>query len=293
MIRWIIIEGISKVNLIENLSNQFKFHPLVQEDILDPFQRPKIENFEKYLFIVLKMVHWKKEEKRIFPEQISFIFKDRVVITFQEIDTDIFKPIIDRLKNATGRVRKMGADYLLYLLVDIVIDNYFMLVDKIGKKIDTLEDGLIESPRIDILQMIHNLKREIVSLRKYISHTRNVLNSLQREESFIEGKTQIFIRDTYDHIIQIIDSFENFRDIISGMLDIYLSSVSNKMNEIMKILTIISTSFIPLSFLAGFYGMNFVFMPELHSPIAYPILIGVMVLIGILMIAFFKRKGWF
>ena len=292
MVRWIIIEGISKINLIENLCNQFKFHPLVQEDILDPFQRPKIENFEEYLFIVLKMVHWMKEEKRIFPEQISFIFKDRVVITFQEIDTDIFQPIIDRLKNATGRVRKMGADYLLYLLVDIVIDNYFMLVDKIGKKIDNLEDGLIENPQIDILHTIHNLKRELVSLRKYISHTRNVLNSLQREESFIQEKTQIFIRDTYDHIIQIIDSFENFRDIISGMLDIYLSSVSNKMNEIMKILTIISTSFIPLSFLAGFYGMNFIFMPELQSPIAYPILIGVMVLIGILMIAFFKRKGW-
>jgi len=186
----------------------------------------------------------------------------------------------------------MGADYLIYALIDVIIDNYFVIMEKIGKRLDEIEEQLVENPKPETLQAIHLMKREVLTLRKMIWPSRNVINGLQREGSYFNDITQIYLRDIYDHIISIIDTFENYRDIIAGMLDIYLSSISNKMNEIMKILTIISTIFIPLSFLAGFYGMNFIYMPELRSPIAYPIVIILMICVGILMLSYFRKKSW-
>lgn len=291
-VRWINVEGISKLKIIEEIGKQFELHPLIMEDILNPTQRPKIENLENFLFIILRILRWHKAEKQILSEQISMILGNNYVISFRETDSNIFDPIIERIIKAKGRIRKMGSDYLVYCLMDIVIDNYFVILEKIGKKIDDIEEELVKNPTIETLQAIHLLKKELITLRKAIWPSRNVINNLQREDTYIHSVTQIFLRDVYDHIIQIIDTFENYRDIISGMLDIYLSSVSNKMNEIMKVLTIMSTIFIPLSFLAGFYGMNFLYMPELRIPVAYPILIVVMMMIVLVMILFFKKKKW-
>jgi magnesium transporter len=291
-VRWVNVEGISKLNIIEKIGKQFQLHPLTMEDIVNPAQRPKLESFEGYLFLILRILRWNKAEKKIMSEQIGIILGNTYVISFRETDSNIFDLILERIIKAKGRIRKMGSDYLVYSLIDIIIDNYFVILEKIGKKVDKIEEELVENPKIETLHAIHLLKRELITLRKTIWPSRNVVNSLQREDSYINEATQIYLRDIYDHIIQIIDTFENYRDIISGMLDIYLSSVSNKMNEIMKVLTIISTIFIPLSFLAGFYGMNFLYMPELKIPIAYPILIIIMIIIAIIMILFFKRKKW-
>ena len=292
IVRWINVSGINHINLIETLGNQFQIHPLVLEDIVNPNQRAKLEEFDNYFFIVLRILNWNKEEKQIISEQLSIILTQNCVISFRELDNNIFDPILERITKSKGRIRKLGSDYLLYSLIDIIVDNYFVIIEKIGKKIDEIEEELVENPMIETLQAIHLLKRELILLRKAIWPTRTVINSLQQEEEYIQRNTQIYLRDVYDHIIQIIDTFENYRDIISGMLDIYLSSISNRMNEIMKVLTIISTIFIPISFLAGFYGMNFLYMPELKIPTAYPILIIVMATIAGVMLLFFKRKRW-
>lgn len=291
-IKWINLDGLGQIENIEKLGTQFNLHPLLLEDIVNPNQRPKIENFENIIFIILKMLRWDKDIKKVRTEQISMVLGANYVMTFKEMRSDVFNPIIERLSQSKGNVRNMGADYLIYTLIDVIIDNYFVILEKIGKKLDEIEEELVENPTVVTLQEIHQIKREVITLRKFIWPSRNVINGLQREVSYFKDTTQIYLRDVYDHIVTIIDSFENYRDVISSMLDIYLSSISNKMNEIMKILTIISTIFIPLSFLAGFYGMNFLYMPELKSPVAYPILIMVMIFLGILMLFFFRRKKW-
>lgn len=291
-IKWINLDGLGQIENIEKLGTQFNLHPLLLEDIVNPNQRPKIENFENIIFIILKMLRWDKDIKKVRTEQISMVLGANYVITFKETKSDVFTPIIDRLSQSKGIIRNMGADYLIYALIDVIIDNYFVILEKIGKKLDEIEEELVENPTNETLQEIHILKRELITLRKFVWPSRNVINGLQRDSSFFKDTTQLYLRDVYDHIVTIIDSFENYRDVISSMLDIYLSSISNKMNEIMKILTIISTIFIPLSFLAGFYGMNFLYMPEIKSPIAYPILIIIMIFIAILMLFFFRRKRW-
>ncbi|MBN1800478.1 MAG: magnesium/cobalt transporter CorA [Candidatus Lokiarchaeota archaeon] len=291
-VRWINITGLGQMEVIEELGRQFDLHPLLLEDVLNPDQRPKIENYGNFLFLILNIIWWDNKEKNIQSEQVSLILGKSYVMTFREFENDLFFPIVDRLKQAKGRIRKMEEDYLLYSLIDIIIDNYFVIIEKIGNKIDKIEEDLIDNPTINTLQEIHSLRREVITLRKSIWPSRSVINSLQREEAFIKDSTQIYLRDIYDHIIQIIDNFENFRDIISSLLDIYLSSVSNKMNEVMKVLTIISTTFIPISFLAGFYGMNFTHMPELSSLYGYPILISIMIIIALIMLMYFKRRRW-
>ncbi|MFX0073703.1 MAG: magnesium/cobalt transporter CorA [Candidatus Hermodarchaeota archaeon] len=291
-VRWINVDGIENIEVIEDIGTLFQFHPLVLEDIAHPYQRPKYEDFEDFVFIVLKKLIW-NEDQEFSSEQISFILGTNYVISFQEGETNLFNPILDRIKTLKGRIRFMGADYLLYALIDIIIDNYFVVQENIGEIIEDIEEELIEDPKIETLQAIYKLKRQVTELRKSVWPLREVINKLQREQTNLIGdELGIYLRDIYDHIFRIYDSLQDYRDIISGMLDMYLSSVSNKMNEIMKVLTIISTIFIPLSFLAGFYGMNFLYMPELKIPEAYPILIIVMILIAITMLLFFKRKKW-
>ncbi|MFX1312457.1 MAG: magnesium/cobalt transporter CorA [Promethearchaeota archaeon] len=293
LIRWIDINGLAQVHVIEEIGNQFGLHPLVLEDILSPNQRPKLEDYGSYIFTVLTKLNWNKEEEEFEYEQISLILGENYVISFQERDTNLFNPIYERIQVPKGRVRLMGADYLLYVLIDIIIDNYFLILEKVGEDIENLEDVLIKNPEPETLQLIYRLKRSSIDLRKSIWPIREVINKLQREQSkLIKDDLQIYLRDIYDHIFRISDLLENYRDIIFGMLDLYLSSVSNRMNDIMKVLTIISTVFIPLSFLAGFYGMNFIYMPEFSYPIAYPILIVVMIIIALVMLIFFKRKKW-
>ncbi|MFX0060131.1 MAG: magnesium/cobalt transporter CorA [Candidatus Heimdallarchaeota archaeon] len=292
-VRWIKIIGLTNEKAIEYIGNTFELHPLVLEDILNPNQRPKFEDYGNYIFIVMRRIFFEGEEKSFENEQISLILGPNYVISFQEQDTEVFKPILERIISAKGKIRFMGPDYLEYTLIDVLIDNYFIVLEEIGENIEEIENILIYEPKPEILQKIYDLKRKNIDLRKSIWPTREVINKLQREQSkLISDDLQIYLRDIYDHIFRITDLLDNYRDIIFGMLDIYLSSISNKMNDIMKVLTIISTIFIPLSFLAGFYGMNFMYMPEFSNPFAYPILITVMISIGILMILFFKKKKW-
>jgi len=292
-IRWIDIYGLAQVKVIEEVGHQFNLHPLVLEDILSPNQRPKLEDFGNYIFAVLKKLSWNEEEEEFKYEQISLILGENYVISFQERDTNLFNPIYERIKVPRGKVRVMGADYLFYVLIDIIIDDYFVVIEKVGEDIDNIEDILIKNPDPETLQNIYRLKRSSIELRKSIWPIRELINKLQREPSkLISDELQIYLRDIYEHIFRISDLLENYRDIIFGMLDMYLSSVSNRMNDIMKVLTIISTIFIPISFLAGFYGMNFLYMPELSNPIAYPFLIGTMAIIAVIMLYFFRRKKW-
>ncbi len=292
-IRWVNIAGLFETNVIEKIGQLFNLHPLVLEDILNPNQRPKFEDYEDYLFIVLKTLIWNHQNENMETEQISIILGENYVFTFIEQESDIFAPIIDRIKTQKARISTMKSDYLMYTLIDVVVDNYFVIIEIIAELIEQIEEKVVKSPEPDVLQSIYRLKRNSIEIRKSIWPLREVINKLQREESnLISDDLNIYTRDLYDHIFRISDLLENYRDIIFGMLDMYLSSVSNRMNEIMKVLTVISTIFIPLSFLAGFYGMNFLYMPEYQSPIAYPLLIVVMTLIAIVMLVFFRRRKW-
>lgn len=291
--RWINITSLSHIKVIKDIGNQFNLHHLLLEDILNPNQRPKLENYGNYLFIVLKSVDYNKQIEKFETKQISLILGSSYVISIQEEESDIFKPILERIKYSKGIIRNMGADYLLYSLIDLVIDNYFITLELIAEFIENTEDKIIENPAPETLKLVYSLKRIIINIRNSIWPTRELINKLQREKSkFLSEGLDAYLRDVNDHVFIISDLLETQRDILFGMLDMYLSSVNNKMNDIMKILTIISTIFIPLSFLVSLYGMNFKYMPELSYPLAYPILIFTMLIIVIMMIIFFKRKKW-
>ncbi|MBN2183862.1 MAG: magnesium/cobalt transporter CorA [Candidatus Krumholzibacteriota bacterium] len=292
-VTWVNINGLHELKIIEEIGNYFEMHPLTLEDIVNTGQRPKYEDFDKYLFIVLKMVMFDEAKKAIVSEQVSLIVGSNFVISFQERKGDVFEPIRERIRNSKGRIRKMGSDYLAYSLLDAVVDHYFFVLEKMGDVIEDLEEELVTNPKPQILQAIHNLKRDSISLRKAIWPLREVVNSLERGESkFIKKHTVIFLRDLYDHAIQAIDTIETYRDMISGILDIYMSSVSNRMNEIMKVLTIFAAIFIPLTFMAGIYGMNFEFMPELKWKWGYFTLMGLMAIVGFGLLGHFRRKKW-
>jgi len=292
-VTWVNINGLHEVDIIEKIGNNFEMHPLTLEDIVNTGQRPKYEDFDKYIFLALKMLMFDEVKKEIISEQVSLIFGSNYVISFQESEGDVFNPIRERIRNAKGRIRKMGADYLAYSLLDAVVDNYFSILEKLGEKIEEIEEEVVSKPIPSILQTIHNLKRDTIFLRKSVWPLREVVNSLERGESkLIKKGTSIFLRDLYDHTIHVIDTIETFRDMISGMLDIYLSSVSNRMNEVMKILTIFAAIFIPLTFMAGVYGMNFEFMPELKWKWGYFSLLGLMAVIGFGLLLHFRRKKW-
>ena len=292
-VTWINIDGIHQVDIIEKIGKHFDLHPLIMEDICHTEQRPKMEDFGHYIYIVLKMLDYDEEEKETKVEQVSLILGDNFVISFQEREGDIFDRIRERIRNGKGRIRKMGADYLAYVLLDAVVDNYFLILEKIGEHIEELEDKVVADPRPESLQEIHKLKREMIFLRKSVWPLRELINGLERGESpLIKKASRVFLRDVYDHTIQIIDTVETFRDMASGMHDTYLSSLSNRMNEVMKVLTIIATIFIPLTFIAGIYGMNFKFMPELEWRWAYLAAWCVIVGVAVFMLFFFKRKRW-
>jgi magnesium transporter len=292
-VTWINISGIHEIDILSNIGAHFGFHALVLEDILNTDQRPKIEDFEDHIFIILKMLSFNEETDEIVAEQISLFLGSNYVITFQEKKGDIFDSLRDRIKNGKGRVRKMGADYLAYALIDTIVDHYFIILEKLGDDIESLEGELVTNPTPSTLETLHYLRKEMIFLRKSVWPLREVINSLSRgESSLILEATIIYLRDVYDHTIQVIDTTETFRDIVSGMLDLYLSSVSNRMNEVMKVLTIIATIFIPLSFIAGTYGMNFEYMPELKWHWAY---IGYWAIIAVVvsgMLFYFRRKRW-
>ncbi len=292
-VTWINIDGIHDLEIIEKIGKYFDLHSLTLEDIVNTEQRPKIEDFEDYLFIVLKMLYYNEIADETQVEQVSLILGTNFVISFQEREGDVFNPIRERLRSGKGRTRKMRADYLTYTLIDAIVDNYFISLEKLGEKMESMEEELVTNSTPETPQAIHHLKREMIFLRKSVWPLREVVNHLERGEStLIHGSTGVYLRDVYDHTIQVIDTIETSRDILSGMLDIYLSSVSNRMNQIIKVLTIIATIFMPLTLIAGIYGMNFEYMPELGWRWGYPVVLLVMVVVGISMFVYSRRKKW-
>ena len=292
-VTWINVVGLHDVDVIRKIGEHYDIHSLVLEDIVNTGQRPKIEDYGKHIYIVLKMLHFNEEINEVESEQVSLILGTNFVICFQEREEDVFNSIRERIRNDKSRIRKMDADYLCYALLDAIIDNYFVILELIGDKIEEIEGSLVSDPTPETLQTIHHLKKELLFLRKSVWPLREVINSLQREESsLINDSLMIFFRDLYDHTIQIIDTIETFRDMVSGMFDIYMSSVSNKMNEVMKVLTIFAAIFIPLTFIAGIYGMNFEYMPELAIPWAYPMVWIVIILVSLTLLGYFKHKKW-
>ena len=292
-ITWINVDGLHDVERLAPLGELFSLHPLVFEDILNTYQRPKLDNYGAYMFIVAKMLSIAGNGMEISGEQVSLVLGPNFVISFQEREGDVFETIRERIRTGAGRIRKMGADYLAYSLLDAIVDNYFGILERYGEEIEELEERVISDPSPATLQAARGLKKEIMFLRKCVWPLREVVGAAEKSESKLFAKgTMVFLRDLYDHTIQVMDAIETLRDSIVGMLDVYMSSVSNRMNEVMKVLTIIATLFIPVTFVAGVYGMNFEGMPELKSPWGYPAVLIVMgVTIGA-MLMFFRRKKW-
>jgi magnesium transporter len=292
-VTWLNVDGSHQVAVLEEIGNRLDIHPLIMEDILDTSQRPKMEDFGRYLFIELNMLLWDEDQSEVQAEQVSLILGGNYVITFQELEKDVFDPVRKRIREGVGRMTHSGADYLAYALVDAIVDHYFIVLENLGEQIEFLEDELVTDPDPGTLQSIHELKRELIFLRKSVWPLREVIGVLVRGESPLFQKSSlVYLRDVYDHTIQIIDTVETFRDMVSGMLDIYLSSISNRMNEVMKVLTIIATVFIPLSFIVGVYGMNFKYMPELEWKWGYFGVWGVILLVVVGMLTYFRRKRW-
>ncbi|MBU1197625.1 magnesium/cobalt transporter CorA [Candidatus Micrarchaeota archaeon] len=292
-ITWINVDGVHDSQGIQKLGDRLGFHPMLIEDIVHTDQRPKLEDFGDHLFLVMKMLYFDREKKRVESEQVSVILGKQYVISFQEKPGDVFDPLRERLRKGKGRIRRMGADYLFYTLIDSVVDHYFVILEELGERIEQLEGELVANPSQSTLHSIHAMKTDLVFLRKGVWPLREVISGLQRNESkLIKNQTAVFLRDVYDHIIHAIDSIDSYRDLLSGMMDLYMSSISNRMNEVMKTLTVIATLFIPLTFIVGVYGMNFRFMPELDWPLAYPILWMFMIAISFVMLFYFRKQKW-
>jgi magnesium transporter len=292
-VTWVNVDGLHEPDLLDKIGEHFGIHRLVLEDILGTHQRPKVEDYGDYVFVVVKMLYLDDASATVHAEQVSFVLGERYVLSFQERYGDVFEPVRLRLREGKGRLRSRGCDYLLYALIDAVVDNYFRVLEAVGDQIEALEELAIEDPSRSVMHRIHELRQEMLVLRRAVWPLREALGTLSRGEvPRISAETQVFFRDVYDHGVQVLDTVETLREVIGGAMDLYLSGVSNRMNEVMKVLTIIATIFIPLSFLAGVYGMNFEYMPELHFPWAYPVLVGVMVAVGGGMVGYFWRKGW-
>lgn len=292
-VTWINIIGLHEVEVIEKIGKHFDLHPLLLEDVVNTEQRPKMEDFESSIFLVLKTLSHSEKDNGIAIEQVSVVIGSNFVISFQEREEDVFEAIRDRIRKSKGRIRKAGADYLAYALLDATVDSYFAILEKFGEQIEDTETELATNPTPETMHTIRSMKKEMIFLRKSVWPLREVVSALQRAESpLIAQSTGAYLRDLYDHTIQVIDTVESFRDMVSGMLDIYLSSISNKMNEVMKVLTIFAAIFIPLTFVAGIYGMNFEFMPELKWRFGYFVALAVMVSIAGGLLIHFKRKKW-
>ncbi|MBJ6367077.1 magnesium/cobalt transporter CorA [Snuella sedimenti] len=292
-VTWINLNGLNHVNQIEKIGKHFNIHPLVLEDIANISQRPKIDIYDDYLFVVVKMLYYDANEN-IISEQVSLILGENYVLTFQEAEGDVFDSVRGRIRLAQGRIRTQNADYLLYVLMDAVVDHYFSIIEILSDKIEDFETDIFSGNVRDHLNKdIQDLKREILKVRRAIFPLREVISRIEKHESpLINRKTITYYRDIYDHLIQVVENIDIYREMIWSLMDMYMTSISNKMNEVMKVLTIMASIFIPLTFIAGIYGMNFDYIPELHYKYSYFILWGVMVVLFIAMLLFFKRKKW-
>ncbi|MGM0478961.1 MAG: magnesium/cobalt transporter CorA [Bacteroidota bacterium] len=290
-VSWLNISGLHDTSIIRFLVEEGIIHKLSGEDILHIGQRPKLDEYENYIHVVSNM--FMIEEDQIENEQITFIISGNLLISFQEKPGDVFDYVRKRIATSSGQIRKRNADYLGYALLDAIVDHYFVTLEHFGEQIEVLEESLLQKPDERLLAQIHNIRRKALHIRRAIYPLREVVSRLEKLDStFIEDETKLFVRDLYDHTIQVIETVEVFRESASSLLDLYMNSVSNRMNNVMKVLTIVSTIFIPLTFIAGVYGMNFQHMPELGFKNGYWYTLGFMVLISIIMIIFFKRKKW-
>jgi magnesium transporter len=293
-VTWISVSGLHDTELIKQIGEKFNIHPLVLEDILNTETRPKIEMTDDYIFIAMKMLTYNSNESQIDTEQVSFILGNTFVFSFLEKSDNIFNPIKDRITNNYGRVRKQASDYLFYALMDVAVDQYFLLLEQIEQSIESLDDEVITNADRSQIEKIYNLKNKLLLTRRSLWPLRELFNRLIREESkLINKKIVPYLRDLLDHTIQITETIELQREITNGLMETHLSMMSFKMNEVMKVLTVIATIFIPLTFIVGIYGMNFPNMPEMKWPWAYSALWGVMICIVIFMVFYFKRKKWF
>ncbi|MBJ6748946.1 magnesium/cobalt transporter CorA [Geomonas anaerohicana] len=293
-VTWVNVEGLSDLEVLRHFGSCYGIHPLVLEDILATDQRPKAADYGEYLYVVLKMIGLDEGTGEIKSEQVSLVLGQNYLISFQEgLEGDVFEQVRARLANEKSRLRAMGADLLMHALLDVIVDHYFLVLEQLADRIEDIEDELIDNPTTATVQAIYRLKRQLLFLHKVFWPLREVVSSLQRRDSLlIRDTTVIYLRDLYDHTVQVLDTLETLREMLSGMLDIYLSSVSNRLNEVMKVLTIIATIFMPLSFIAGWYGMNFKGMPELDRPYGYPAVIVLCLSIAGGMLVYFKKKRW-
>ncbi len=293
-VTWVNIEGLANVDIVQRVGAMFDIHQLVLEDILNTHQRPKFEEYDDYLYIVLKSLSSEKSRFAVVYEQVSILVLKNFVFTFKEKKDDLFVSVQQRIKTSKGRLRSLGSDYLTYAVLDTIVDQNFVLIDVLDDTVTVLEENLLTcEPTRDDLNTIQSLKREIIGIRRFVSPLRELTASMLRSESvLIKEQTRIFLRDVADHSTRVIESIESYRDILSGMLDIYMSSVSNKMNEVMKVLTVFASIFIPLTFLAGIYGMNFEYMPELKWKWAYPAIWVAFITIPVVLLVYFRKKKW-
>ena len=294
LVDWYDMRGVHDTKFIELIGNMFEIHPLIQEAIADTHNRPKYDEYDKGNFILLKALSFEPKQDLLETEQVGIYFRKGLVITFQESESDLFESVRLRISSGKGRIRTRGSDYLAYALMDSLVDNYFVVMDDFENAIEDIEDTLLMKPNNQIKERVHFLKKELLKMRKSVAPLREAISRFSKSDSpLIENSSLVFTRDLYDHTIQIMDMVDNYRDTLNGLQDLYLSEISFKMNQVMQVLAIITTILVPLSFLAGLYGMNFENIPELHNPYGYYILLGVMFLIFLGSLFFFKRKGWF
>jgi magnesium transporter len=290
---WYNVYGLGNIEAIQQLGNHFGLHPLLQEDILNTESRPRFEETEGHLFVSLKSLHTIQDHS-IDYEQISLILGDGYLISIQEKQGDLFHSLRERLMIESSRLRQQKTDYLFYRILDVIVDGYFVVLENISDRIEQLEEEVVLNPQKRVLQDVQALKKELIYLRKALYPVREVINRARKDGNrFITPETERHLSDVYDHIIHAIETAETLKDLAGGLMDIYLTSVSNKMNEVMKVLTVIATIFIPLTFIVGIYGMNFEQMPELRHPWGYPMVMAFMGLVAVGMLGFFKWKRWF
>lgn len=292
-VTWYDVRGVHDIALIEKIGKKFSIHPLALEDIVDTQQRPKFEEYPDGLFITLRALQFDLENLELKTEQVSIYIGQNFLLSFQEDDDDLFVLVRKRLENSSGRIRQRGSDYLAYALIDSIVDNYFVVLDKVEMAMEDIEEAILKDSNSEIKGQIHQLKLQTLMLRKSVSPLREAIGRFSKcDNHLMSSDTLVFTRDLYDHLIQIMDMIETFRDVVTGLNDLYISELSFKMNNVMKVLTVITTIFVPLSFLAGLYGMNFDNMPELHWPNGYFILLGVMFAIMVGLMVLFYRKKW-
>jgi magnesium transporter len=291
-VTWIDVQGLGDEAVLRRLADSFSLHPLALEDVVDVPQRPKAESYDAHLLIITRMVHL-QSATAFDIEQVSIFVGKNYVLTFQERYGDVLNPVRARIRRGGGVIRKLKADYLAYVVLDTVIDAYYPIMERIGDFLETLEDEVVQNPTTDSLQKIYHVKRVLLTLRRSIWPQREAINALVRDDSeFVTDPVRVYLRDTYDHCVQLIDGPETYRELVGGLMDVYLSSVGNRQNEVMKVLTIMASIFIPLTFLAGIYGINFENMPELHSLWGYPVLLAIMATVAVGMVLYFRKIGW-